>query len=210
MRFEGGFGGGWVSKGVDLQTAYAVTSHIGVMVNGALTNSRGDAGNFSERVFTRSKYLEGGIGYFTHLEENDNWVFEMFGGAGKGEYNVRYDEVNRARLSMNKYFIQPSLSFTHPRRFIELSIGSRFSGVDYYQYSFFYPNTQNYENLDRIITHPLYMFWEPSVKFSAGSKTIKGFVSYTPAISILESDFSREIINFNIGLRLVFNASQKR
>ena len=37
LRLDAGFGGGFIMKGTDVQAAYAVTSHFGVMVNGAFT-----------------------------------------------------------------------------------------------------------------------------------------------------------------------------
>lgn len=209
MRVDAGFGGGWIMKGADLQAAYAITSHVGIMANCALTGSRESSTNYSEREYTTSRYLEAGLGYFTKLEENQNWALEIFGGGGKGDYKVRYDREERVQLNMNKFFIQPSLSYTHPRKNLEFGIGSRFSGVDYNLKSTTLLAAYDFERVKRIIDRSLVVYWEPSFRFSAGSETVKGFVSYTPSISIFESDIPREIINLNLGVRFTFNASRR-
>lgn len=208
MRVDAGFGGGWVTKGADLQTAYALGSHIGIMANGAVTNSRDDY-DYEEYERTSSWYAEGGLGYFGKLEDNQNWVFELYGGGGKGEYKVVYSDDKRVRLHMNKFFIQPSLSFTHPRRGIELSIGSKFSGIDYKVNHATMLNDYDFRTVNRIANRSMMFYWEPSFRFSAGSQTIKGFVSFTPAVSILETNIPREIVNLNLGVRFTFNTSLK-
>ncbi|MCF2444495.1 hypothetical protein L0657_11055 [Dyadobacter sp. CY345] len=210
MRLDAGFGGGWIMKGADLQAAYAITSHVGIMANGALTGSRESSTNFSEREYTKSRYLEAGLGYFTKFEENQNWALEIFGGGGMGDYKVRYDPEKLARLNMNKFFIQPSLSYSLPRKNIEFGIGSKFSGVDYNLKSATILDTYDFERVARIVNRSLVVFWEPSFRFSAGSETIKGFLSYTPSISILESNIPREIINLNLGIRFTFNTSRRQ
>lgn len=210
MRVDAGFGGGWVMRGADLQTAYALGSHIGIMANGAVTNSRYTyRWHDGEEEKTQSWYAEGGLGYFTRLEDNDNWCFEIYGGAGKGEYKIMYSDEGRARLNMKKYFVQPSLTFTHPRRGIELSIGSRFSGVDYQLGSVSTSNNYDFQTVYHIVDRPLLFYWEPSFRFSAGSKAIKGFVSVTPTISILDTNIPREVVNLNLGIRFTFNTSPK-
>jgi hypothetical protein len=209
MRIDAGFGGGWVMRGADVQTAYALGSHMGVMVNGVVTNSRGEYSNYTEHEKTTSRYLEVGLGYFEKVKEDQNWVFEVYGGAGKGDYHVRYSENEDARLNVNKYFIQPSVSFTHPRRPIELSIGSRFSGVNYDLNKANLLANYDFHIVNRLVSRSIMAYWEPSFRFSGGSKTIKGFVSVTPAISILDRNIPREIINVNLGVRFTFNTSSK-
>ena len=211
LRFDAGLGGGFIMKGADIQAAYAVTSHFGAMVNGALTKGKESAINYRRREYTSSQYLEAGLGYFAFLEENRNWVFELFGGAGKGNYKIRFNPEQYSRYSMNKFFLQPSLSYTHPRKNIEFGIGSRFSGLKYTLQSaaildeldYDYPRARHVPNTTGIL-------WEPSFRFSAGSKSVKGFVSFTPSIAILDNSIPREIINLNLGARLTFNTSRKQ
>lgn len=40
LRFDAGLGGGFIMKGIDVQAAYPITSHVGIMVNGALTKGK--------------------------------------------------------------------------------------------------------------------------------------------------------------------------
>lgn len=205
LRLDAGAGGGWVMKGVDVQTAYAVSSHLGLMVNGALTSSNGSSTNYSEHEYTKTGYAEAGLGYFTQLEENNHWVFEAFGGAGIGDYDVHYAVEKRAKLNMRKYFLQPSVSYTHPRKNIELSIGSRFAGVDYNRNGLPYLDPTEFSRITNLANRSMQLYWEPSFRFSAGSKNFKGFVSYTPSISILETNIPREYFNINLGMRFTLN-----
>jgi len=215
IRLDAGLGGGLVMRGADVQFAYAPLPHFGVMVNSAFTGSiqRTNIDNI-ERNETKSRYLEAGLGYFTKLEENINWVLEVYGGGGKGNFRLWYSADERAQVSMNKYFIQPSLSFTHPRRPIEFSIGSRFSGVSHsLEYSTLIDTDykDNLRNLRNHIDGPLSMYWEPSFRFSGGSKKVKGYVSYTPSLGILNTnDDTREFMNISLGLRLTLHASRKK
>lgn len=111
---------------------------------------------------------------------------------------------------MNKFFLQPSLSYTHPRKNIELGIRSRFLGINYTLQSaaildeldYGYPRA-------RYVPGKTGILWKPSFSFSAGSKLVKGFASFTLSIAILENSIPREIINLNLGIRFTFNTSRK-
>jgi hypothetical protein len=215
IRLDAGLGGGLVMHGADIQFAYAPLPHFGIMVNSAFTESiqKRYVDNI-KRDETRSNYLEAGLGYFTKLKENNNWVFEIYGGGGKGNYRLWYDVDERARVDMNKYFIQPSLSFTHPRRNIEFSIGSRFSGASHsLKYSTLIDTEYDYDyrNLRTNIKGPLSMYWEPSFRFSGGFKKLKGYVSYTPSLGIFNTnDDGREFVNISLGVRLTLHAFRKK
>jgi hypothetical protein len=127
IRLDAGLGGGLVMNGADIQFAYAPLSHFGMMVNGALTTSKYSVSNYDiDHSETKSHYLEAGLGYFTKLKENTNWVFEVYGGVGKGEFKSWYSVDEYALVGMKKYFIQPSLSFTHPADTLNLVLARGF------------------------------------------------------------------------------------
>lgn len=216
IRLDAGLGGGLVMRGADMQLAYAPLNHIGIMVNGALTSSISSTENsFISRRESRSKYLEAALGYFTKLEENKNWVFEVYAGAGKGDYKIFYTVDQTARVNLEKYFIQPSLSFTHPNKNIEFSIGSRFSGVKHsLGYSNLIDNVDDgwyrsgnlRNNLDQFSA-----YWEPTFRFSGGGKNVKGYVSYTPSVAMFNAgSIDREFVNISLGVRLTMNTSRKK
>ncbi|MEO6684880.1 MAG: hypothetical protein ABIN24_02905 [Dyadobacter sp.] len=216
IRLDAGLGGGFVMRGADVQLSYAPLSHVGIMVNGALSTSISSKESaLVNRKESRSKYLEAALGYFIKLEENKNWVFEVYAGAGKGDYKVFYTIDQTARINMNKYFIQPSLSFTHPNKNLEFSIGSRFSGVNH---SLGYSNLIDGMDRDRYYLrnlqntlNELSVYWEPSFRFSGGGKNVKGYVSYTPSVAMFNArGVDREYVNISLGVRLTMNTSLKK
>lgn len=216
IRLDAGLGGGFVMRGADVQMAYAPLNHVGIMVNGAVTTSINTTSNNNiEKRDSRSQYLEGALGYFSKLEENNKWVFEVYAGAGKGQYKIFYTVDQNARINLGKYFIQPSLSYTHPNKNLELSIGSRFSGVrhtlgysnliddiGYYRY-----DSRNLQNT----LNELSVYWEPTFRFSGGGKNVKGYVSYTPSVAMFNArGVDREYVNVSLGMRLTMNTSLKK
>ncbi|MCF0058861.1 hypothetical protein [Dyadobacter sp. CY356] len=217
IRLDAGLGGGLVMRGADVQLAYAPLNHVGIMVNGALTSSISTKESaYVKRRESRSQYLEAALGYFTKLEENTNWVFEVYAGAGKGDYKVFYTIDQTAQIHLDKYFIQPSLSFTHPNKNLEFSIGSRFSGA---RHSLGYSNLVDgmdrdeyyLRNLQNTLNE-LSVYWEPTFRFSGGGKNVKGYVSYTPSVAMfnVNSGVDREFVNISLGVRLTMNTSRKK
>ncbi|GLU53119.1 hypothetical protein Dfri01_25800 [Dyadobacter frigoris] len=214
IRLDAGLSGGFVMRGADVQFAYAPLAHVGVMVNGAFSKSVYETSDLStKKTDTRSHYFEAGLGYFSKLEENKRWVFEMYAGAGKGDYKLWYRDDQSARVHMNKCFVQPSLSFTHPNRNIELSIGSRFSGVNHSLESYTLVDDSNHYDLWNLQhkVDQLSVYWEPSFRFSGGGSRVKGYVSCTPSIGMFNRNGAeREYVNISLGMRLTMNTSRKK
>lgn len=209
VRIDAGFSVGLISGGADLQFAYAPIEHLGVMINGAFSKTQ----NYSKNNDTESHYLEAGLGYSTKLEDNKKWLFEVYGGGGKGNYSIWYTDNQTAKINMNKYFIQPSLSYTHLDKNLEFGIASKFSGVNYdlKNYSLFDDVGPDYmRNLQRLVNRPMFLFWEPTFRFSGGFRQVKAYVSYTPTIDILQTGTDREVVNLSMGLRFTLNASRRK
>ncbi|TKT92003.1 hypothetical protein [Dyadobacter frigoris] len=209
VRIDAGFSVGLVSAGADLQFAYAPIDHLGVMVNGAFSKTQ----NYSKNNDTESQYLEAGLGYFTKFEDNRKWLFEVYGGGGKGNYSIWYNDYQTSKIDMNKYFIQPSLSYTHLYKNLEFGIASKFSGVNYDLKSFTVVDDMYHSNVRRIqnlVNRPMLLFWEPTFRFSGGFKNMKAYVSYTPSVDILQTGTDREVVNVSMGLRFTLNASRKK
>ncbi|KAA9324921.1 hypothetical protein [Adhaeribacter soli] len=93
-------------------TAYAVSDHFGVLLNGSLMNSNREKKDF------RHNLLEAGGGYFTTFGDNNKRILEIYGGLGWGssdrtfkkktsEGPVSYD---RQEVSFTKYFVQVNFS----------------------------------------------------------------------------------------------------
>jgi hypothetical protein len=123
--------------GSNLQTAYAITNHIGIMANGMSTT----------RNMTfyggQHQYGEFGIGYYQNIKTKkveSLFYADVFGGYGKGNVDV-YDDGGPKTLvthswfqgSYQKFFIQPCIAFkfnqTEKVQF-HISLVDRLSFVD--------------------------------------------------------------------------------
>lgn len=103
---------------LDLQAAYAITSHIAVMGGGALNVSKpvspADRGS--------GNHFNLAAGYFSPLLEG-NTIFQIYGGAERGAYNFGYTSYDHydhayvdngtAQVVFNKFYLMPSLGYTH-------------------------------------------------------------------------------------------------
>ncbi len=97
---------------VSLNSAYAVTENFGVILNGAFINRDQRKKDF------RQNMLEIGGGYFNTFGPNNNRIFEIYGGLGRGKSErIDNDEVspgiinyNRREMVFSKGFIQVNYS----------------------------------------------------------------------------------------------------
>lgn len=106
--------GGHVSlKGnITFNTAYAVSDHFAVMLNGSMLNSEGKKMDF------RHNLVEAAGGYFTTFGPENNRVLEIYGGFGGGssdrrEKKERGDDTpdyQRRETDFSKYFVQVNFS----------------------------------------------------------------------------------------------------
>jgi hypothetical protein len=209
MRIEGGVGSGVMMEGADLQASYAAGKNIGIMVNGAVNQNQSGTGEFSENDRTRSVFYEAGIGYFKEFNENPNWLFEIYGGMGRGIYYIENASVKLPQINQNRFFAQPSLTYTHPSKNIEFGIASRMAVVSYLHTPFAFNTAGSFEQeLNELGRYPNKFLWEPSFRFSGGFDIVKFYVSYTPSLSPSRDFEYRDFMNLGLGVRLTFNTKK--
>ena len=100
-----------VSNGLrgDVQTAYAITNHLGVTANYSLSTQEEEKSTFTKQAG------EIGLGYFTSTSEN--WCFEVYSGVGFGKgHGLTPFELTGSRLLNSStdvryqtFFIQPAI-----------------------------------------------------------------------------------------------------
>lgn len=124
VKVEASFG----REGVTVNSAYAVTDHIGVMLNGF------SAFENSERYDRKYNYnLEAGIGY--HMNFLDSFHYETYIGFGQGILNSDYD---RLRSDYNQSFIFFIIPYNFLAFFTTLMNNSyRVNGSGNYNTAFF-------------------------------------------------------------------------
>lgn len=106
--------GGHISlKGnASFNSAYAISDHFGVIVNGAMMNS-----NRTKKDF-RHNLLEAGGGYFTTFGAQGNRILEIYSGLGRGSSDRTFKgktsdgpmSYDRQETTFNKYFMQVNYS----------------------------------------------------------------------------------------------------
>ena len=93
-------------------SAYAVSDHFGILLNGSLMNNERNRKEFSHNL------LETGAGYFSTFGRDNNRLLEIYAGFGKGNSERIYKEnttagfitEERQELNFNKTFFQINYS----------------------------------------------------------------------------------------------------
>ena len=183
-----------VGTGVNLQSAYAVTDHVGLMLNGFFlsSNKEMDLGSDSTKKINELWLnFEAGAGYFTKVL--DVFTFEIYAGGGTGRVpgdfrNVNYTYDGTQTAPMSKLFIQPAIGFRS--KIVDISGVSRFSAI-----------TMN--NQTRY-------FFEPGVVAKLGYKNFRfiGSVGLSKPMNELENA-TWDYLLFNMGVGLQYNFGRK-
>lgn len=158
--------------GVAVQSAYAISDHVGVMTSLYLL---GD--HYAEGWKGTGSYFEFGGGYFTKTG-TQKLVFEIYGGAGFGSIKNQ-DNTSRqfVDVSFSKPFVQPSIGFTS--KYFDVAITPRFGKI-------------NYGKTSQLILDPIYVdelasylsrfdgdfFFEPGITLRGGFQNVKLQVQY--------------------------------
>src|SRR4030095_5082400 len=146
------------NSGLNVQTAYSFTDHLGLIASGSYINSKNSNGSLYQ------KYGEFGIGYFKMLKKN-NINFEVFTGIGFG--NAHSTDHSFSELSESgkyyKIFLQPDMTLMAGG--IDIAFAIRFHYLGYTSYSNPSLITSN--------TMPASVGMEPSVSFIIGDFPFK-------------------------------------
>jgi hypothetical protein len=172
----------------ELQTAYAVTDNIGIMLNGSYFSSQRELTIEDEIVEISEKHnlIEAGVGYVNHLGEMAK--FEVFAGGGVGKVpadfrgaSYVYDGSQTAQMS--KFFIQPSVGIGSS--FVDFSGGVRISGVS--------------------INNEFLLFAEPGLSVKLGYKNVRFVASMglsLPFVEMEDRTWDNNMVIVGLGMQL--------
>lgn len=170
------------TSGVDLQTGYAPTDHIGVIVNGSFAN-RSDSINFHKHSF-----VEFGGGYYSAMGKHGR--FEALGGYGLGNVDARFKNGifdSRVKTTYTRIFIQPSIGTISD--VFEISFTPRLVFV------------KVKSPLDTLNTFPTDPFFEPTITMKLGWKYIKFVTQFGLSFPLTPyTYYVNEPFLFSIGL----------
>jgi hypothetical protein len=190
--------GASVGNGIEVQSAVAVTKHVGLMANYFNVNRQPDDLNNANDA-EKHKLFEGGVGYFLNEE---SYFFEIFAGYGEGE-GSSHDELfftsvpENAYGRYNKIFIQPAIGFN--RKSMHVSFVQRVSIIDFTEFE---------DGTTRIeINEKSQAFYEPAVigKFNFADNHV--YMNWQMGISVPMFkdpyfDFRSFIISAGLGFRI--------
>ena len=170
----------------DIQGAYAVTDHVGVMLNGYYNN--GASNDYSSydyydswsRQERKQWHVEAGAGYFNKL--NDNAIVEIFGGLGYGSSSLRnyakdsINEIPTLKSSYNadlmRFFVQPAIGYSIDN--FHVSFSTRILFQKYLNAnSFGYSLVELYDDKLLDMDKSVYAFLEPALTLRYGFKYVK-------------------------------------
>jgi hypothetical protein len=191
----------------NVQAAYALTNHVGIMANGYLQQSNVEINETGEGG---TGYLgEAGIGYFTLLD-NQHLVFETYAGAGYGGLNLytnfRENNVMQKRefdANGTKIFIQPGIGYKLP--YFEVSGAIRYTNINYNNIQLTnYTDARMREDNLQNLGNTSFTFLEPTVTIRAGFRNVKFQVQYINSVKLTSADinYTSEVINFGVFIKV--------
>lgn len=140
FRGQGQFQGSAIlTTGVEVQGAYALTDHLGIIGSySLLSENRNDPQNTATTFKRKNNYYEAGLGWYNSTRSRR---VELYAGYGQGESTTtgQYIFLGLGQQEVivtgnfKKYFIQPSIG-TNNRGF-NLSFTPRISFVDFYEFT---------------------------------------------------------------------------
>lgn len=104
---------GMKANGFDLQTGYAITDHISIIAgyyNRKEKESEKEYNRPSYFVTYKRELLDGGIGFFTPVNNKKTIFVNFYAGFGSGQFSFN-DQSNFYENKLNKWFFQPAITF---------------------------------------------------------------------------------------------------
>lgn len=190
-----------LSSGIDVQTAYSVTDHVGLMANfNTVQQKLTPEGKPS---FSRNHIFgEGGIGYFARTKKSR---FELYGGYGMGsgtsyESYYFFHTAATETVTKGKYariFVQPSIGTNNKKFNMIFTLRSSFVGFKEYSTEDPAANPKVYKPTGYNI------MLEPSLTARAHlAGNLRGFVQLGANASVGDVDFNFVKVQAAIGIQI--------
>jgi hypothetical protein len=196
---------GSLTLGCDIDLAYSVTNHLGLMANynhwGAKKKSMLPNSDVEFEISGKSDLFELGAGYF--LPFRDKFVFEVYGGMGWGGVKNEYESSKESKLTFNRYFLQPSCGYYNKK--VNLAFSLRLSGVDYKHFKFDPGvDTDDKSDLQYIMDSPFAFYLEPAFTFRVGGEYLKFQFQVAISENLNNPDLVYEPLCITAGLIAIF------
>jgi hypothetical protein len=211
----------------NLQAAYAISDHAGVMIDGMNHNKQTSRTSSSVTTVEKLHIFSGeiGAGYFTPFGDNKKGLFQCYSGIGYGNSRDRiYDPNQPNPLISAKYysfFIQPGIAYTSKN--FDVAFDLRANSVSlfnihaylYDQFEWWNTDFQFYSD-----TTLYFMNLEPTITIKAGGEKLKGVLQSGATIPTINSDnyfkvnsssmLLAPLFKFTLGIQYTFGNNNKR
>lgn len=212
FKGKAAFAEGNYYTGGDIQLAYSVSPKFAVMLNSFFAAQTESVDDHYESG--KGSYFEAGGGYYKAFGKHNTWIFEAYGGAGTGTENHIYSFNERAKLTIAKYFIQPSFGYSSKKNTFEFAVAGR---VGQLHLQILQSNVSERSNahsnntvgLHNIRLHPSSFLWEPSVMIAAGWPNFKFFLQHTASDNWSNRYLYQDDQDSNIGIKFSFDGKTK-
>lgn len=188
---------------IDLQSAYGITSHLSIQVNGGFFSNKEENSDASGT----GRIFETGLGYFSKI--NNNFMLECYGVIGFGNFNnkIEISKIGSNSIyhkisgSLKRFGIQPVFAFK--TNSFAAAISSRIVRLDY-------KNIEGYllydgaDQVGLLNNNNSYYLFEPALSLKFGWEMIKFQLQYGRSFNLTNPDFrqGKDIISLGLNINL--------
>ncbi len=202
----------------NVQAGYAISNHIGVIINGMYHNrNRSSADSSVEKL--NIIFGEAGAGYFKPFRIKKNGLFQFYTGGGFGSTTDKINNTNQPNPEVNaKYFnifIQPGVAFTSKN--FEVAFDLRANYVHLFNiHTYLFDNFEWWNTDFKFYSDTTinFMNLEPAITIKAGEGKLKGVLQLGAIIPAINSKsyfdvnnssmFLLPLIKFSVGVNYTF------
>ena len=202
----------------NLQAAYAVGNHTGLVINGMnhsrkLTNGDGSVEKLN------ILFGEAGVGYFTTFDGKKNGLFQIYSGTGYGHTQDKLENATQpypqVRANFFNVFIQPGMAITNKNFQFAFDVRANYVRIFdiqaflYEKFEWWNTDFKYYEN-----TSVYFINYEPTLTMKAGGKNLKATTQFGLTIPSVNPQayfmvnrsamFGIPLIKFSVGLSYSF------
>jgi hypothetical protein len=187
-----------LSTSTDIQAAYSLTNHIGIMTDLMFSNG----GMFYEKNVAKLNHFNAAAGYYKPF--NNIWVFEVYGGAGTSSQRHQYYTLDKyegdSRLSFRRFFLQPSVGLTF--KALDIALSTAISDIKFNKVEFSLSREDlDYQQLNNIRQSPHFTLLEPAITVRTGWKFVKFQLQYIYSYDLTDHNYQLfEESKFSLGL----------
>lgn len=202
----------------NLQVAYAISSHTGVMINGMYHNRHKSSADSSVEKLNMF-FGECGAGYFTSFGNNKDVLFQCYSGGGYGITTDNMNNTNQPNPEINakffNIFIQPGLAYTG--KYFQVAFDMRANYVRLFNIHAYLYDKFEWWNTDfkfHSDTTLDFMNLEPAVTIRVGGGKLKGILQLGATIPAINSSkyievntssmYLAPLIKFSVGINYTF------